>query len=277
MTLRQCVLLPRGPRTLGVDVSTHQGLIDWTMMRPAGARFAYIRSSQSLSEDRQLRRNWANAGAVGLPRGAYHYFKAVHPGAAQAELMADVVEAAGGMAWNDLPPACDLEQNHQTVDGSAASESGAALMEPEIVAARVLEFMKVIQHRLRRRPIMYTGQYFHHALSQRLPELASQFRRYPLWVPSYDTDDEGCVKMPSNAAAQPFPWKDWTIWQFSARGDGPRFGIPRENRYIDLNWFHGSETQLTAFAVASYRPSPLLLAGGALAAGAGAYYAYGRR
>ena len=58
----------------GIDVSNHQGGIDWLAVKNDGIDFAIIRSSYGwFTEDSMFRHNVNGCEAVGLPYGLYHY------------------------------------------------------------------------------------------------------------------------------------------------------------------------------------------------------------
>ena len=58
----------------GIDVSEHNGVINWDAMKSAGIQFAIIRSSWGhFVEDKQFRRNVQECDRVGMPYGLYHY------------------------------------------------------------------------------------------------------------------------------------------------------------------------------------------------------------
>ncbi len=60
---------------LGMDVSHWQGSIDWPKAKAAGIQFAFIKATQGDTIlDSKYRVNWENSRAVGLPRGAYHFY-----------------------------------------------------------------------------------------------------------------------------------------------------------------------------------------------------------
>lgn len=60
--------------TQGIDVSEHNGVIDWAAVKAAGIRFAIIRSSWGhFVEDKQFRRNVNECDRLGIPYGLYHY------------------------------------------------------------------------------------------------------------------------------------------------------------------------------------------------------------
>lgn len=68
---------------LGIDVSAHQGLIDWERVQSAGIEFAVIRAGYRgstegrLYEDEQFRYNIEGAQAVGIPVAVYFYSQAL--------------------------------------------------------------------------------------------------------------------------------------------------------------------------------------------------------
>ena len=62
----------------GIDVSRHNGNIDWAAVKNSGIDFAIIRTSYGWENwdhqtDSQLINNINGAKAVGIPIGAYHY------------------------------------------------------------------------------------------------------------------------------------------------------------------------------------------------------------
>jgi len=100
----------RPSRTLfplqGVDVSHHQGRIDWARVRRAGADFAYIKATEGGDHrDSHFAANWRGARAAGLRTGAYHFFTLCRPGAEQAANFTATVPAAP----DALPPVIDVE------------------------------------------------------------------------------------------------------------------------------------------------------------------------
>ena len=81
-----------GAKTLtGIDVSEHQGSIDWNQVAADGVDFAMIRlgyrgSTQGqLYMDEYFERNIAGANAAGVPVGVYFYSQAIDPREAEEE------------------------------------------------------------------------------------------------------------------------------------------------------------------------------------------------
>ena len=66
---------PRDYPIHGIDVSKYQGDVDWSAVADSGVKFAWIKATEGGDRvDPQIEANWvAGAGAVGIPRGAYHF------------------------------------------------------------------------------------------------------------------------------------------------------------------------------------------------------------
>lgn len=188
-----------GIETRGIDVSHHQGVIDWTEVAASGVQFAFVKVSDGLHfRDPLGASNLSGARLAGVRVGAYHYLR-LGDGAEQA----DAFLAAYARAPNDLPPVLDLEDD---VLASAA---------PRIALA----WLRKVEERIGVRPIVYTFPGFARWIAK-APELAA----YPLWIAHWG------VASP----IVPAPWKAWTIWQHSRKGRVP--GIRGD---VDLNRARG--------------------------------------
>ena len=100
----------------GLDVSHHQGSIDWTSVATAGYRFSLIKATEGNDWlDPNFKANWDNAKEAGLAVGAYHYASANnHPGVNGAEGEAEwfynsTMTQVGGFSGG-LPPILDVEK-----------------------------------------------------------------------------------------------------------------------------------------------------------------------
>lgn len=90
----------------GIDVSNHQGTIDWSKLPKQGVDFAYIKATEGGDfVDKSFAKNWAAAEAAGVDRGAYHFFTLCKSGREQAANFTRVVPRDA----NALPPVVDLE------------------------------------------------------------------------------------------------------------------------------------------------------------------------
>ncbi len=110
----------------GIDVSVHQGLIDWEQVRDAGVTFAIIRAGLrgstegGLYEDETFRANLNGAKEAGLKVGVYFFSQALTVGEA-AEEAEFVLELLDGEPL-DLPVYYDWEERG---DDSRTADPGA--------------------------------------------------------------------------------------------------------------------------------------------------------
>jgi lysozyme len=202
----------------GIDVSSYQGAIDWRQVRGAGIVFAFARVSDGLDVvDERFAENYAAMRRAGIRRGAYQHFRASVDPEAQAELLVAAVRRAGRA---DLPLVADVE----TDDGMSAEE----------VRARLGRWLRRVERRTRRRPIVYTSP----SMSE---TLGGAFGAYHLWVAHYEVD---CPRLVDG-------WQRWAFWQRSSSGRVP--GIAGD---VDLDSFAGTPADLRRFG-RGVRPAPV--------------------
>lgn len=206
----------RGPVVQGIDVSHYDGTIDWAAVAGAGIGFAFMKATEGTAfVDAQLAANWKGAGAHGLVRGAYHFFRPSVDATAQADFF---VATAGKPAPGDLPLTLDLE----TDDGLPAAQ----------VADAARTFLARVAADSGRTPIVYTSvRFFGTVLGS-----PSGFDGYTLWDAQWTS---ACPNVPSP------PWSAWTFWQYSATGTVA--GISGSAN-VDLDEFDGTLDDLRAFA-----------------------------
>lgn len=198
------------PYVQGVDVSWHQGPIDWRTLASDDVAFAYIKATEGADHvDVRFAFNWREAAAAGLYRGAYHFFTLCQPGARQAANFIAVVPREAGA----LPAAVDLEHMGPCRQGSTMTD----------VVGEALIFMDALEAHYGVRPIIYTTREFHDA---HLSELTGE----RFWIRS--------IGLPPR-----FREDDWIIWQHHNRGHKRGVSGP-----IDLNAFRGDLAALARFA-----------------------------
>lgn len=175
--------------TMGLDVSAHQGEIDWAKVSADGFTVAYIKATEGTGyTDATFQQNWDGARAAGLTTGAYHYFTLCSPGAEQAASFL----AAAPPDDAALPPALDLE-----FDGACDARPEAADAQAQIDA-----FTYEVEKAWGRRMVIYSSSEWraHYGL----PVADSR----PDWLYS----DLGRPSL-----------EDWSVWQL--RFDGTVAGI----------------------------------------------------
>lgn len=139
----------RAGERYGVDVSAHQGEIDWRRVAADEIQFAYIKASEGGTfTDARFRVNWAAAGAAGLDRGAYHFFTLCRSGGEQARHFLAVAPPDP----RALRPAVDLELSGNCSRRPPASE----------VAAELETFLNVVETEWGRPALLYVGDDWEH-------------------------------------------------------------------------------------------------------------------
>ena len=96
----------RNDEAYAIDVSNHQGVIDWSAVAADGVRFAYVKATEGKTfVDPYFASNWAAAPAAGVRVGAYHFFSLCSSGQEQAEAFLRTAPPSA----TALSPALDLE------------------------------------------------------------------------------------------------------------------------------------------------------------------------
>lgn len=191
----------------GIDISHHQGTIDWDDVKTMKVRnikigFAFIKATEGTTTiDRTFRPNWFNAKEKGLPRGAYHFFVASKSGKAQAQQFIKTVTIQKG----DLPPVLDVE----LINGTSKSD----------LQQRVKDWLSTVENYYHVKPIIYTNADFYENY------LAGVFDDYPLWVAHYLVEDKPRIT------------RNWMFWQHSEKGH-----VNGIDAFVDFNVFNGDST-----------------------------------
>lgn len=211
---------------LGMDVSSHQGTVDWRHAWNQGARFSYAKATEG-QYYRNPDFNGQNSGAasVGMYRGAYHFaIPSPGSGAGDANYFLD----NGGMWTADgrtLPPLLDIEYNPYPSLGDTCYNMGPASM-----TQYVHDFSQTVKARTGRLPMIYTTTDWW----SRCTGNTSAFSDHPLHIANYSNE----------AGRLPNGWGRYTIWQFSSTG--PFVG--------DSNVWYAGEAELAAFASGTADP-----------------------
>lgn len=206
---------PRHLAVHGVDVSRWQGNVNWGKLRAQGANFAYIKATDGGDHlDPMFMKNWRDADAAGLKRGAYHFFYWCRTAGEQADWFIRNVPRMPGA----LPPVIDVEWNGESSCKRRPSR--------EKVVEKMQVFMDKLERHYGQRPIIYTAPDFYR------DNLRGEFLDYPFWL-------RAVAQHPSKV----YPGRKWLFWQYS--GSGLSHGVTGR---IDLNVFHGDERQWRAWA-----------------------------
>jgi GH25 family lysozyme M1 (1,4-beta-N-acetylmuramidase) len=188
----------RFPR--GVDVSNHQGEIQWGAV-PERHRFAFLKASEGTSFiDAYYPRNRRLAKFHGKLVGAYHF---AQPGGATVEearidgrAEARFFHAVASPRSGELRPVLDLEISNGLL--------------PELLKPWAKAFVKVLERRVGAKPMIYTSPSFWQIAMDDTQWFAERGYK-ALWIAHWGVD------RPS-VPADNWSGRGWTFWQFTSCG-----------------------------------------------------------
>jgi GH25 family lysozyme M1 (1,4-beta-N-acetylmuramidase) len=204
-----------GTKARGIDVSRFNGAIDWpTVASSGGIRFAFVAASRGSGGDCAVKpdacgpdplfaANRANAKAAGIRVGAYH--RGFASGATRAEARADARAEAdvflaqvGTLVSGELVPVLDVETPFTGLN-------------PKRLAAWIRAWVKRVNKRLGRKPMIYTS-----ATSWGATGDTREFAKakYPLWVAHWK------VSRPT-VPARNWARRGYSVWQYTSSGSVP--------------------------------------------------------
>ena len=194
-------------RSLGIDVSSYQGAVNWNAVKSDGIDFAWAKATEGSASyinytDAYLNANMSGANSAGVLIGAYHFAHPINdPGAtgAQAEANLFLSKAAPYMTAGYLRPVLDLE-----VEGSSAT------------SAWVNNFLNDVNNATGATPLIYTYSYY------AAKYLNSTVANRDLWMADYS----GANSQTGAPSINP-PFSNWNFWQYTdaATVDGISGGV----------------------------------------------------
>lgn len=166
----------------GLDVSHHQGEIDWKKVAETDKHyFVYIKATEGHDFiDDDFATNWKEARENGFKVGAYHFFSIRSSGKEQAEYYIATVPREA----DSLPPAIDIEISTS--------------QDKEKIRREISDMATTLENYYRRKPIFYVTYETYNAY------IKGNFSNYQLWIRD--------IVMPPRLD------REWKIWQFSNRG-----------------------------------------------------------
>jgi lysozyme len=210
------IIMPKGYTVHGIDVSKHQGDIDWkrvSRMKKDGIQilFTYIKATEGITrQDKKFETNWKQAGRNDILRGAYHFYYPSRDANKQADNFISMVKLSRG----DLPPVVDIEYSN----GRSAKK----------ICADLKVFCERIENEYSVKPIIYTNINFFNVY------LKDSFDDYPLWIAGYFDHDRFYNEFNT----------PWIIWQHSEKGK-----VDGISGKVDFNVFKGSLEKLKNMCV----------------------------
>ena len=192
-------------KIIGIDVSEHNGALDWAKIKAAGIGFAIIRTGYGVSHtDNYFKRNMEGALAQGIPVGIYHFSYALNAAGAKAEAEYVLKLIQPYKDKITLPVFYDFE--YDTV--SYAKKQGVTL-DREAFNAHTVAFCETIK------AAGYTpGTYYNLDCLRRYVDI-NRVGGYVQWYAQYA----------STASAA-----GWAIWQYSSS-----YTIPGCSGRFDVN------------------------------------------
>ena len=204
-------------RYFGVDVSEHNGYINWSYMRSAGIDYAYIRAGirgyteGKIVNDDNVYTNLDGCLSSGIKCGVYLFSQAINysEGVEEADFIINLLENSNYHTRISLPIAIDTEWSNNNHDGRA--DFLTKLQRTEAVKG----FIDEVAARNYRPMIYASTDWFSNNLDM------SQLGNADIWVA--DWRDYNGYQGP------------YQVWQYGG-GDGPSYGVSSAG--IDLNYFY---------------------------------------
>lgn len=198
----------------GIDVSHHQGYIDWDAVGQCREsefpiHFVFMKATEGGDySDDCFQQNFEQAHEHGLIRGAYHYYLPQTDALKQADFFIRNVHLSAG----DLPPVLDVEVAGKRKD--KGWQEG------------VKHWLERVESHYGVKPILYTSYRFKERYLN-----DSAFNAYPYWIAHYYVDS---VRYEGK----------WAFWQHTDAGD-----VPGIRKAVDLNVFNGSLEELQQMTI----------------------------
>lgn len=146
----------------GIDVSNHNGNINWSKVKADGVEVVYIKATEGTTyQDQWLNSHYAGAKGVGLSTGFYHFLVGTSQPESQAHNFYNQIKDKK----NDLIPCLDIEVSGFDVGDYA------------------IRFLKKFKELSGMGMVIYTGAYFSR---DNLPLEIKQ--NYPLWLAHYGVE-----------------------------------------------------------------------------------------
>ncbi|WP_350278900.1 lysozyme [Kribbella sp. HUAS MG21] len=199
----------------GIDVSSHQGNVNWTYWWGQGKRFAYVKATEGTSyKNPYFAQQYNGSYNVGMIRGAYHF---ALPNSSSGATQANYFATNGG-GWSrdgkTLPGALDIEYNPYGATCYGKTQAG--------MVSWIRDFLTTYKSRTGRDAVIYTNlDWWTRCTGNTTAFNATN----PLWVARYS----------STVGTLPGGWPFYTFWQWTSSP-------------IDQNRFNGDYSRLQALA-----------------------------
>ena len=207
---------PDGYEIHGIDISHHQGKINWQDLKDHGmidefpVRFVMIKATEGATRiDPNFEDNFYQAREYGFTRGAYHFYSVHSAAQPQAAFFIRKVKLENG----DLPPVLDVEHKPKNQTDEEFKQS-------------VLQWLDIVEKHYGVKPIIYTYYKFK---TRYLSDPV--FDDYPYWIAHYYVDS---VEYQGK----------WKFWQHTDVGR-----LPGIKGNVDFNIYNGSMYDLRKMTI----------------------------
>lgn len=208
----------------GIDVSSHQGFINWLEVKYDRTEFAIIRAgvttwdNGNLKEDERFNHNFSACGRLNIDRGVYYYSQAITPEEAvqEANLVLKMVDGRECQ----LPIYIDVEDT-----GTGGKGRADQLTKAERTAV-VKAFCETIEAAGYRAGVYSNASFFTNNLN------VSELKSYSFWVAAYSTTMPAYLPM------------TYDIWQYTDSGS-----IQGIEGSVDLNRYSVFKSNTTSSSV----------------------------
>jgi len=148
----------------GVDISHHQGNVDWEKLETQKPHFIFIKATEgATNQDSKYKENYKEAKKLNILVGSYHFFTYLSNGKNQAKNFLANVKHKNG----DLPLVLD-------------AEFAKKMPTKKLVQNELISFINTIYRGTKHYPIVYCDyDYYLEYLKNRIPE------RVKLWIVDY--------------------------------------------------------------------------------------------
>lgn len=228
----------------GIDVSYHQGTINWSKVKAAGIDFAILRlgyrgySNGSLVTDSKFTTYIKDAAAAGIPLGVYFWTEAINVDEAIAEAQYVVSTLAPYQSSITMPVVIDWELNNNSRHGGLPKATNTA------ICSAFCDYVKQSGYT----PMIYAN------VSDLNTNLDGEAlgQKYEIWVARYNN-------IVNNATAQFYG--NYSMWQYASSGS-----VDGISGNVDMNFWYttGSPSSpvfahgATPGAIATPTPTPVV-------------------
>ncbi|MFR9730143.1 GH25 family lysozyme [Saccharopolyspora sp. MS10] len=209
-----------GPPAKGIDVSNHNGSVDWKQVAADGQNFAFVLATDGTDfTSPKYAEQYHGAKAAGLLAAPYHFARPDESAEAQADRLLAVADHQ--QDGKSLPPVLDLE-----VDPSGGGCYGLSV---PAMHRWTDAFTEKIKSATGTDPIIYANPSFWNECMGG----TDSYSDHPLWLASYGVDEPSV----------PQGFRDWNFWQYTEDGS-----VPGVSGDVDQNHFQGSVGDLMKLA-----------------------------